>query len=211
MFHSEKKCIFIHIPKTGGTTICRGLNPIGFESGGTRTFFKKNKYMGLNISVKHYPARFLKEYILEDDYFIFSFVRNPWDLLVSSYFWWNKPDTGKKFKKIKTKVCSMKFKDYILSEYVCYINEINTHGLGQHYWLLNEKQEYIVDFVGRCENIENDFNFICDEVGFERQELLKHNKSKHSHYTKYYDDETREIVAEKYAKDIEYFGYKFGE
>ena len=68
-----------------------------------------------------------------------------------------------------------------------------------------------VDFLGRFENFENDFSYVCNYLNIPDLKLPHINKRNRNRYTEYYDDETREIVEEKYARDIEYFGYKFGE
>ena len=82
-------------------------------------------------------------------------------------------------------------------------------------WVLDEKGSILADFIGKFENLQCDFNSICEKIGIPPSKLSHVKKSsqfrKYKHYTEHYDDETRELVAEAYKDDIDRLGYKFGE
>ena len=214
MYSHDSKAIFIHIPKTAGSSIRNCLSNNGFnQHGHVSNFYRKDS----TISIKHQPCKFLKNNYIEN-YFKFCFVRNPWDIVVSSFLWWKRAyewasRTGwghPRKRELMKKIYTMNFSEYLKS-YASNLNEIYSHEMGQHFWIVSEQNEMIVDFIGRFENLQEDFNTICDKIGIPQQQLPHTNKTNHKHYTEYYDDETRQIVAEKYEKDIEYFNYKFGE
>jgi hypothetical protein len=181
-----KKPVFIHIPKAGGSSIQNIIKK-----------YNKDLIGCLHKSVTGYS----KEY--RNSCFVFTFVRNPYDRLLSAHKYLT-GGSGNEGDKKFGKTLSSDFKYFAK-------NQLNNNLFWVHFipmihWLNDD-----VDFIGKTENYENDFNTVCDKIGIPRQELPHKNKSKHKHYTEYYDDKTKQIVAEKYAKDIEYFGYEFGE
>ena len=186
----EHKFIFIHIPKTGGASMTQTVAKNYPDS----LIWSNNPAFGdpPPFLKTHEKTVNVKKYLLRDnlnwgEYFKFCTVRNPWARAVSYYFF--------QFKN------QMKFNDFIKEKKDVQSNWI-TDGIDG---------EIMVDYVMKLENLQEDFDTVCDKIGIPHQQLPHKNKSSHKHYTEYYDDETREIVAQKYAQDIERFGYEFGE
>ena len=46
-------------------------------------------------------------------------------------------------------------------------------------------------------------------IKVKKKNLARKNTTKHNHYSKYYDEECKDIVSERYKEDLENFNYKF--
>ena len=67
----------------------------------------------------------------------------------------------------------------------------------------------MVDFIGKFENLETDFEYICKKIGVNGIKLPHKNKTQRKNYRDYYNENTKTIIANWYKKDIDYFGYEF--
>ena len=196
MIIDEHKFIFVHLRKTGGTSI--------------QDFFTGDSDVSKGWVYKHFEP---KDYYSRNpkkwnDYFKFSFVRNPFCFLVSYYHF--------RIMRLKGELGEVELFMKEQYENSCFEEWIKEGFFGDprirpQVEQLSINNKVAVDFIGRFENLQNDFNIVCDKIGIPRQQLPHKNKTKRKHYTEYYDEETKQIVAEKYAKDIEMFGYEFGE
>lgn len=207
MINYDKKFIFIHIPKCGGSSIeyllLKLFYPIFFEKL-VLNIKSKQKFPMANIMTTEEEIKIFGKSLwnsgqhsslndfdqgLQNNFFAFTFVRNPWSKVVSEFFY-SKSANG----------YNGTFKNYLRKP------RCQPDHMTPQINFLNDN----MDYIGRFENLQADFNIACDKIGIPHQNLPHKNKTKHKHYTEYYDDETKQIVAEKYAKDIEYFGYEFG-
>ncbi len=140
-----------------------------------------------------------------DSYFKFTIVRNPWDRLVSCWSqkvnWHSAP--WRNLRKWK------EFDDFV--RIVCNKMRPNSIKCDRHVrvqtTMYNQEK---IDYIGRFEDLQGSFDYICNQIGIDTVELRKVNKSKHTKYMEYYTDETRELVQQTYINDIKQLGYEFG-
>jgi len=135
--------------------------------------------------------------------FKFAFVRNPWDRLWSMYKFtmkrgWIAPD--------------MIFDDWVQSSWATEACEYQTPVVPitqkpQMDWI-SVDGAIVIDYVGRYENVVDDFSEICNRIGVTLS--LPHiNSTPSSDYRKVYTDFSSDFVSHHYKKDIEAFDYEF--
>ena len=190
-FADEFKCIFIHIPKTAGTSV-------------SRTLFNRGSR---HVAYFEYEKANRRKF---NQYFKFSFVRNPWDRLVSTFFYLKRGGMGHMDKHWAEQNLAA-FDDFesFVHNWVTKKNVWSwVHFVPQHHFICDDKLNVKMDFVGRMECIQSDFSHVAEKIDSPAQ-LVRTNVGSHDNYRDYYDAETRKIVADVYEKDIALFGYQF--
>jgi hypothetical protein len=202
----KHKFIFLATGKTGTTSMETLLKKYDDEG---RKFHKHGRLSGPSTIIHPYTNTKKELNFDSSDYFKFCFVRNPWERMLSWYGQLQKtkfqiyPTSG--IRKMLYELTN----NYSFTDFLKNLPEEHFKHFSQsNFYLISGN---LIDFIGKVENLQQDFDFVCNKIGIPQQQLPHKNATKHKHYTEYYDDETRQIVAEKYAKDIEYFGYEFGE
>jgi hypothetical protein len=189
----KHKAIFVHIPKSAGTSIRESL----FGGGGAHR------------TIAGFQAVLSPKLFAEC--FKFTFVRNPWDRLVSAFFYL-------KNQHMMSNQCWAKENLSQFQDFNTFVTQwLNRENLWsfvffrpQYHFICFEGKQPAVDFIGFYENLAPDFAVIRDRIKSSAQLGEKNrNSQRERDYREYYTDETRNLVADLYAEDIEMFGYNF--
>jgi hypothetical protein len=213
----ESGIIYVHIPKTGGTSIRKLL--VNLKNNDVLNNDKKKYYYceelkRRKISSIHGKARDYLEFIEQDLWsksLKFASVRNPWDLMVSSYHWWLQ--NGNKFDRLKNMyldISKMNFEEYLKSSYGA--NMINECVGNIEDWFLDKDKNFILDGLVRLEHFENDFLKLIQKSNkkiYNFSDLPKENVTKRKEYQFYYNNHTSLLIEERFKFLIDYCGYKY--
>ncbi len=196
----NKRLIYLHIPKVATSSIVESITNTG----------AKDDYM---IHTLCRPVSSLTKG--QEHYYKFTFVRNPFDRLVSCYE--SKYHEDRKHLKVLVYLTY----DYYLLGYMRkdkgfdnFIHQVcklpdgmrDLHVKSQYRIVHDKNGKLGVDYIGKYENLEEDYKVIEDK--FKVNSLPHFNKSKHGNWKDYYTLETAELVYRTYKLDFETFGYE---
>lgn len=195
-------CIFVHIPRTGGTSVETALGVLSdarventsLMFGRVTSPSLKSRALSTDF-LQHLTASELRDLVGEEfnNYFRFAFVRNPWERMVSIYFY---------HRKVTGEIAS--FPEFLKRAE----GHRKNHLVPQHEFVFDKDGNRLVDFVGRFERMPDDFSKVCAALKIER-ELPHLNAATIGDYRSYYDDAARRIIERVYGEDIERFSYAF--
>lgn len=196
-----KNFIFVHPPKTGGQSIEEVLLPISESIYDIHsTIFE---------AFKGYRKQF-------EHSFKFGFVRNPYDREVSNYFW---------HTRTNDRVEVSNFNDWVKWKYEENTGILNYQNFADEgtYWYLkgfgknpqvgffvDPVGDWLIDFVGRYETLQQDWDYICQRMGW-NYKLPWNGKSdgREADYKRYYNQTSYDIVTEWHKVDLKIFNYNF--
>jgi hypothetical protein len=206
MISRQHRCIFVHIPRTGGTSLEEVIwgwprTPDQLWMGFIDEFHNKYQTGGL----QHLLASQIRLEVGPDifgSYFKFAFVRNPFDRLVSQYhFMRRRPDLRQLIGLAD---------DAPFAAYVSRIQKVaHVQWEEQNRFVYNDQGDLLVDVIGRFESYEQDAQKVLSRLGLQSGSVPHLNKTPHRPYQEYYDDATRAAVASMFQKDLSLFGYSF--
>ena len=212
--HSHKT-IFVHIPKTAGTSIeaVLGMHGDKQDIGVVPYFNQELDHEHLyGRQMQHMTAAAIRTVLnndaVFDSYFKFTVVRNPWDRLVSALAW-----TDQKW---------VRGEELTLTAFDTQVRQLHSllvtaqtapmqlpHYLyPQSLYIFDAERRPLVNFIGRYENLAADWRVIRAKLGL-GVDLPARMKSHHRDYREYYSAETRDLVAAMYALDVSLFEYEF--
>lgn len=208
-----RKYLFIHIPKTGGTSMALVLEARALKDDlmlGDTPKARRRRHRLRDVETKgllwkHSTLADLDGLVSAeelDTLFCFTMVRNPWDRLVSYYHWL----LGQNFDHPAVALAArLSFKDFA------------THPQTIASLAAHPAQSYLTDARGqhrasayiRLEHLAEDLAPLEAHLGFKLALPHVNRSNRPDDYRAFYDDQTAETVARACARDISKFGYTF--
>ena len=208
---TQKKIVFlfIHIPKTGGSTLAFFFKQLGFRSfGAPKEYFFVRDY--LKCPPSHFDMKIIEQLFKLEAIYSFAITRDPLKRLFSDYKW-----AQTKSKNID-KFMKMSFEDFVNDSFEKY--SLNEYYLANH---IKPQHHFISDKVTRVFKLEDGLENAIKTVFNDLQIKLINDKNKNAEMNLPYlnksqpyskdleiNDNTIKMIKDFYKEDYTKFGYK---